>query len=236
MEINTMRTQSITSLVNKTGLICILNHCESALRIYLFIYFFKPLNCVSSGRHRWVIYTTEMNGKKTLWEVDGSMVPAEWYSLLHSRGYDLNYHVGFWTLCILAPQAPLAALHDGWSPYHTPTGAQEVPGRDPPDQRECHTAAVRALLHHAQEDPRVGSAQSRGSVSSPCLFVNYGLLLPVNKISIQTLMAEVFSFGIQFLWIHPLFSFLIGTFTLMSICASWIMVTRNKNRETVEIQ
>jgi len=31
------------------------------------------------GRHRWVIYTTEMNGKKTLWDVDGSMVPAEWY-------------------------------------------------------------------------------------------------------------------------------------------------------------
>lgn len=34
--------------------------------------------CLCSGRHRWVIYTTEMNGKKTLWEVDGSMVPAEW--------------------------------------------------------------------------------------------------------------------------------------------------------------
>lgn len=33
------------------------------------------------GRHRWVIYTTEMNGKKTLWEVDGSMVPAEWYDI-----------------------------------------------------------------------------------------------------------------------------------------------------------
>lgn len=33
MEINTMRTQRITSLVNKTGPICILNHCESALRI-----------------------------------------------------------------------------------------------------------------------------------------------------------------------------------------------------------
>ena len=33
------------------------------------------------GRHRWVIYTTEMNGKRTLWEVDGSMVPAEWYGL-----------------------------------------------------------------------------------------------------------------------------------------------------------
>uniref|UniRef100_A0A3Q3W0A4 NADH dehydrogenase [ubiquinone] 1 alpha subcomplex subunit 12 n=1 Tax=Mola mola TaxID=94237 RepID=A0A3Q3W0A4_MOLML len=35
------------------------------------------------GRHRWVIYTTEMNGKKTLWEVDGSMVPAEWHRWLH---------------------------------------------------------------------------------------------------------------------------------------------------------
>ncbi|XP_061570189.1 NADH dehydrogenase [ubiquinone] 1 alpha subcomplex subunit 12 [Cololabis saira] len=35
------------------------------------------------GRHRWVIYTTEMNGKNTLWEVDGSMVPAEWHRWLH---------------------------------------------------------------------------------------------------------------------------------------------------------
>uniref|UniRef100_A0A3Q1GXI2 NADH dehydrogenase [ubiquinone] 1 alpha subcomplex subunit 12 n=1 Tax=Acanthochromis polyacanthus TaxID=80966 RepID=A0A3Q1GXI2_9TELE len=39
--------------------------------------------CLCSGRHRWVIYTTEMNGKKTLWEVDGSMVPAEWHRWLH---------------------------------------------------------------------------------------------------------------------------------------------------------
>ncbi|EDL21575.1 mCG11204, isoform CRA_c [Mus musculus] len=29
------------------------------------------------GRHRWVIYTTEMNGKNTFWDVDGSMVPPE---------------------------------------------------------------------------------------------------------------------------------------------------------------
>uniref|UniRef100_A0A7J8G0R8 NADH dehydrogenase [ubiquinone] 1 alpha subcomplex subunit 12 n=1 Tax=Molossus molossus TaxID=27622 RepID=A0A7J8G0R8_MOLMO len=29
------------------------------------------------GRHRWVIYTTEMNGKNTYWDVDGSMVPPE---------------------------------------------------------------------------------------------------------------------------------------------------------------
>ncbi|XP_061108933.1 NADH dehydrogenase [ubiquinone] 1 alpha subcomplex subunit 12 [Conger conger] len=35
------------------------------------------------GRHRWVIYTTEMNGKNTFWEVDGSMVPAEWHRWLH---------------------------------------------------------------------------------------------------------------------------------------------------------
>uniref|UniRef100_UPI001EAEEE19 NADH dehydrogenase [ubiquinone] 1 alpha subcomplex subunit 12-like n=1 Tax=Oncorhynchus gorbuscha TaxID=8017 RepID=UPI001EAEEE19 len=35
------------------------------------------------GRHRWVIYTTEMNGKNTMWEVDGSMVPAEWHRWLH---------------------------------------------------------------------------------------------------------------------------------------------------------
>uniref|UniRef100_A0A6Q2YUX3 NADH dehydrogenase [ubiquinone] 1 alpha subcomplex subunit 12 n=1 Tax=Esox lucius TaxID=8010 RepID=A0A6Q2YUX3_ESOLU len=35
------------------------------------------------GRHRWVIYTTEMNGKNTMWDVDGSMVPAEWHRWLH---------------------------------------------------------------------------------------------------------------------------------------------------------
>ncbi|KAK7824915.1 hypothetical protein U0070_014121 [Myodes glareolus] len=30
------------------------------------------------GRHRWVIYTTEMHGKNTFWDMDGSMVPPEW--------------------------------------------------------------------------------------------------------------------------------------------------------------
>uniref|UniRef100_A0A8C4S1U9 NADH dehydrogenase [ubiquinone] 1 alpha subcomplex subunit 12 n=2 Tax=Erpetoichthys calabaricus TaxID=27687 RepID=A0A8C4S1U9_ERPCA len=35
------------------------------------------------GRHRWVIYTMEMNGKRTVWEVDGSMVPPEWHRWLH---------------------------------------------------------------------------------------------------------------------------------------------------------
>ena len=31
------------------------------------------------GCHQWVIYATEMNGKNTFWDVDGSMVPPEWY-------------------------------------------------------------------------------------------------------------------------------------------------------------
>ncbi|KAG8439586.1 hypothetical protein GDO86_005685 [Hymenochirus boettgeri] len=35
------------------------------------------------GRHRWVEYTKEMNGKATYWEVDGSMVPPEWHRWLH---------------------------------------------------------------------------------------------------------------------------------------------------------
>ncbi|KAM6895950.1 NADH dehydrogenase [ubiquinone] 1 alpha subcomplex subunit 12 [Lycodopsis pacificus] len=35
------------------------------------------------GRHRWVIYTTEMNGKNTFWQVDASMVPPEWHRWLH---------------------------------------------------------------------------------------------------------------------------------------------------------
>ena len=35
------------------------------------------------GHHRWVIHTTEMNGKNTFWDVDGSMVPPEWHRWLH---------------------------------------------------------------------------------------------------------------------------------------------------------
>ncbi|NXI27537.1 NDUAC dehydrogenase, partial [Zosterops hypoxanthus] len=40
------------------------------------------------GRHRWVVYTDEMNGKNTFWEVDGSMVPPEWHRWLHSMTDD----------------------------------------------------------------------------------------------------------------------------------------------------
>uniref|UniRef100_A0A8C5SWY6 NADH dehydrogenase [ubiquinone] 1 alpha subcomplex subunit 12 n=1 Tax=Laticauda laticaudata TaxID=8630 RepID=A0A8C5SWY6_LATLA len=29
------------------------------------------------GRHRWVIYTAEMNGRNTYWDLDGSMIPPE---------------------------------------------------------------------------------------------------------------------------------------------------------------
>ncbi|XP_030071226.1 NADH dehydrogenase [ubiquinone] 1 alpha subcomplex subunit 12 [Microcaecilia unicolor] len=36
------------------------------------------------GRHRWVEYTREMNGKNTYWDLDGSMVPPEWHRWLHS--------------------------------------------------------------------------------------------------------------------------------------------------------
>ncbi|XP_073644444.1 NADH dehydrogenase [ubiquinone] 1 alpha subcomplex subunit 12 isoform X1 [Tursiops truncatus] len=38
------------------------------------------------GRHRWVIYTTEMNGKNTFWDVDGSMVPPECTRASHCCG------------------------------------------------------------------------------------------------------------------------------------------------------
>ncbi|XP_068793989.1 NADH dehydrogenase [ubiquinone] 1 alpha subcomplex subunit 12 isoform X2 [Struthio camelus] len=51
------------------------------------------------GRHRWVIYTNEMNGKNTFWEVDGSMVPPEW----------LCSHVSCMSslyACLFLPQAP----------------------------------------------------------------------------------------------------------------------------------
>ncbi|NXP88313.1 NDUAC dehydrogenase, partial [Passerina amoena] len=40
------------------------------------------------GRHRWVVYAEEMNGKNTFWEVDGSMVPPEWHRWLHSMTDD----------------------------------------------------------------------------------------------------------------------------------------------------
>uniref|UniRef100_A0A8C0UTQ9 NADH dehydrogenase [ubiquinone] 1 alpha subcomplex subunit 12 n=1 Tax=Cyanistes caeruleus TaxID=156563 RepID=A0A8C0UTQ9_CYACU len=40
------------------------------------------------GRHRWVVYTKEMNGKNTFWEVDGSMVPPEWHRWLHAMTDD----------------------------------------------------------------------------------------------------------------------------------------------------
>ncbi|KAM9169885.1 NADH dehydrogenase [ubiquinone] 1 alpha subcomplex subunit 12 [Pangshura tecta] len=40
------------------------------------------------GRHRWVDYTTEMNGKNTYGEVDGSMVPPEWHRWLHCMTED----------------------------------------------------------------------------------------------------------------------------------------------------
>ncbi|KAH0616755.1 hypothetical protein JD844_028126 [Phrynosoma platyrhinos] len=39
-------------------------------------------------RHRWVIYTEEMNGKNTFWELDGSMVPPEWHRWLHCMTED----------------------------------------------------------------------------------------------------------------------------------------------------
>ncbi|EAW97516.1 NADH dehydrogenase (ubiquinone) 1 alpha subcomplex, 12, isoform CRA_b [Homo sapiens] len=52
----------------------------------------KRLNHVINGRtwgrHRWVVYTTEMNGKNTFWDVDGSMVPPEWHRWLHSMTDD----------------------------------------------------------------------------------------------------------------------------------------------------
>lgn len=122
------------------------------------------LSSVCSGRHRWVIYTTEMNGKNTLWEVDGSMVPAEWYdpqcyrlstnkaatsqatfvlSTVHLK--HILYIWEVWTtvktvhwavLFLFTLQASLAALHDRWPPHHTSTRAKEVPGWHPPVQRE----------------------------------------------------------------------------------------------------
>uniref|UniRef100_UPI00358E398E NADH dehydrogenase [ubiquinone] 1 alpha subcomplex subunit 12 n=1 Tax=Myxine glutinosa TaxID=7769 RepID=UPI00358E398E len=36
------------------------------------------------GRHRWIDYTSSMNGKYTYWDVDASMIPPEWHLWLHS--------------------------------------------------------------------------------------------------------------------------------------------------------
>lgn len=110
METNTMRTRNTTSLVSPqmsmissykfSGGFC--SGCSDACAVFIIILckqtntqrilhhlWFGNLTVFSvkkkmcSARHRWVIYTTEMNGKNTMWEVDGSMVPAEWYDLQH---------------------------------------------------------------------------------------------------------------------------------------------------------
>lgn len=67
----------------------------------------------------------------------------------------------------MSHQAWLAAQYDGRPAHHPPACAQEVPDRQAPDQRERLLPAVRALLHHQKEDPRVGAAQ--GPVSAPPL-------------------------------------------------------------------
>lgn len=82
MGTNTMRITNITSLVSK----CL--NTKNFIKVIFLLSGFtldSPASCwwlcLCAGRHRWVIYTTEMNGKRTLWEVDSSMVPAEWYHL-----------------------------------------------------------------------------------------------------------------------------------------------------------
>ncbi|KAM5170271.1 NADH dehydrogenase [ubiquinone] 1 alpha subcomplex subunit 12 [Mantella aurantiaca] len=40
------------------------------------------------ARHRWVEYTSMMNGKYTYWNLDGSMVPPEWHRWLHCMTED----------------------------------------------------------------------------------------------------------------------------------------------------
>uniref|UniRef100_A0A6B2FED1 NADH dehydrogenase [ubiquinone] 1 alpha subcomplex subunit 12 n=1 Tax=Bothriechis nubestris TaxID=1766655 RepID=A0A6B2FED1_9SAUR len=40
------------------------------------------------GRHRWVIYTAEMDGKNTYWDLDGSMIPPEWHRWIHCMTED----------------------------------------------------------------------------------------------------------------------------------------------------
>lgn len=98
METNTMRIKSITSLVNSTSTFCVKYlHVLNIVQCLIYFESFPPrkktLLPVSTGRHRWVIYTTEMNGKNTMWEVDGSMVPAEWYSIQHFKRFDLIDHI-----------------------------------------------------------------------------------------------------------------------------------------------
>lgn len=72
-----------------------------------------------------------------------------------------------------SPQASLAALYDRQPPYHTPSYAQEVPGGGPPVQRERFGPGVRALLHHPQEDPRVGAPEGSVTLLWPDLTFNY---------------------------------------------------------------
>uniref|UniRef100_A0A803Y5S3 NADH dehydrogenase [ubiquinone] 1 alpha subcomplex subunit 12 n=1 Tax=Meleagris gallopavo TaxID=9103 RepID=A0A803Y5S3_MELGA len=72
------------------------------------------------GRHRWVIYTSEMNGKNTFWEVDGSMVPPEWSDGEQLRELGLFTRAEqapcFWLLstpCILKDNSVGSWVHSG---------------------------------------------------------------------------------------------------------------------------
>uniref|UniRef100_A0ABI7ZUL2 NADH dehydrogenase [ubiquinone] 1 alpha subcomplex subunit 12 n=1 Tax=Felis catus TaxID=9685 RepID=A0ABI7ZUL2_FELCA len=62
------------------------------------------------GRHRWVIYTTEMNGKNTFWDVDGSMVPPE--CLGSPRKWVLNSRVSSCHLHELSQSLPMRGTPD----------------------------------------------------------------------------------------------------------------------------
>ncbi|KAB0361754.1 hypothetical protein FD754_005910 [Muntiacus muntjak] len=65
-------------------------------------YYLDNMSC----RHRWVIYTTEMNGKNTFWDVDGSMVPPEC-----TPGFALPYYIPKLLLRLMSVELMIPSNH-----------------------------------------------------------------------------------------------------------------------------
>ncbi|XP_031728771.1 NADH dehydrogenase [ubiquinone] 1 alpha subcomplex subunit 12-like [Anarrhichthys ocellatus] len=130
------------------------------------------------GRHRWVIFTTEMNGKNTMWQMDGSMPKM-------NKMKELACHLSQLPLCSLFRHRWLHCMTDDPPTTHPPEPKKflaevhqfNVSGSS---QRYVPFPTTSKKIHE-WVPPKVSS------VNSDCIFVNDVL----NKISIQTFMMGV---------------------------------------------